>query len=111
METKNFLIDSEMPWQNVGGGLSRKILGYDENIMNVAVKFEKGGIGSMHTHPHTQSSYIVSGKFELNIAGEKKVLTAGDAYFVPSNVEHECICLEAGILIDSFAPYRADFLK
>ena len=26
-------------------------------------------------------------------------------------VEHGCVCLEAGVLIDVFAPYREDFVK
>ena len=51
-----------------------------------------------------------SGKFELNIGGEVKVLGAGDGYYVAPDQLHGCVCLEEGILIDTFSPHRADFI-
>jgi len=53
----------------------------------------------------------VSGKFELTIGGEKKILEAGDGYYVEPDELHGAVCLEAGVLIDCFTPMRADFLK
>jgi quercetin dioxygenase-like cupin family protein len=38
------------------------------------------------------------------------VLGAGDSFIVPANTTHGVKALERGRLIDSFAPYRADFL-
>ena len=35
----------------------------------------------------------------------------GDGYFVAPNLPHGCVCLEAGVLIDTFSPMREDFLK
>ena len=40
-----------------------------------------------------------------------KVLVAGDGYYVAPDELHGCVCLEEGILIDTFSPVRADFLK
>jgi quercetin dioxygenase-like cupin family protein len=99
-----------IPWENAAPGIQRQMLGYDDSVMLVKVKFEKGAVGDMHQHPHTQVSYVESGSFELTIGGEKKVLHTGDGYFVPSNVLHGCVCLEPGVLIDVFTPHRADFL-
>ena len=78
--------------------------------MMVRVKFEKGAIGSEHSHPHTQTSYVISGKFEITIDGDKQVLKAGDGFFVEPNLVHGAICLEEGELIDTFSPWREDFL-
>jgi quercetin dioxygenase-like cupin family protein len=97
-------------WEAAAPGIQRQVFGYDETMMLVKVKFEKGAVGDMHQHPHTQVSYVESGTFELTIGGEKKVLHTGDGYFVPSNVLHGCVCLEPGVLIDVFTPYREDFL-
>ena len=36
----------------LGGGVSRKILAQDTEMMAVEVHFEKGAIGAVHTHPH-----------------------------------------------------------
>ena len=78
--------------------------------MRVKVVFEKGAVGTVHTHYHSQATYVASGKFELTIGGEKRILTTGDGYYVAPDELHGCVCLEAGILIDTFSPVRADFL-
>ena len=79
--------------------------------MMVKVVFEEGAVGTMHEHYHSQATYVASGKFELTIGEEKRILEAGDGYYVAPDVLHGCMCLEAGILIDTFSPMRADFLK
>ncbi|RYY65006.1 MAG: cupin domain-containing protein, partial [Chitinophagaceae bacterium] len=107
---KVFIEDADLPWQELGGGIRRKIMAFDDRLMLVKVDFEKGGIGTVHQHHHTQISHVESGMFEIEIAGEKKVLKAGDAFFIPSNVLHGAICLEAGVLIDVFSPMREDFV-
>ncbi|RYZ00170.1 MAG: cupin domain-containing protein [Chitinophagaceae bacterium] len=109
--TKVFIENADIAWEPVGPGLKRKIMAYDESLMVVKVEFEKGGVGTVHQHYHTQITHIEKGVFEVEIAGEKKVLSAGDAFFVPPNVLHGAVCLEAGVLIDVFSPMREDFLK
>jgi quercetin dioxygenase-like cupin family protein len=52
---------------------------------------------------------VESGIFEVEIDGHKKILTTGDAYYIPPHVLHGCVCLEAGVLIDVFSPMREDF--
>ena len=42
--------------EDIGNGMRRKILGYDNNLMLVKVWFEKGAVGPVHAHPHTQKS-------------------------------------------------------
>ena len=79
--------------------------------MMVKVKFDKGAVGSMHEHYHSQATYVVSGKFELTIGDKKEILSAGDGYYVAPDELHGCVCIEAGILIDTFSPVRADFLN
>lgn len=115
MDTKElttvFINNDEVAWETVGEGLRRKIMSYDERVMMVKVDFEKGAIGTLHQHYHTQISHVEKGTFEVEINGEKKVLKAGDAFYVPPNAMHGAVCLEAGILIDIFSPMREDFLK
>ena len=101
----------ELAWEAIDNGIQRQVFGYSETLMMVKVKFEKGAIGAMHAHPHVQCSYVASGSFELTIGGEKKRLNEGDGYFVPANVMHGCVCIEAGMLVDAFSPLREDFLK
>ena len=110
-EGKQFINDTEIPWDDLGGGLKRKIMSYDENLMMVKVSFEKGGIGSLHSHFHTQMSYVESGAFEITIGDKTEALKKGDAYYIPPNIIHGALCIEPGILVDIFTPLREDFVK
>lgn len=98
-------------WEDVAPGMRRKFMGYNDEIMMVQVQFDKGGIGARHAHVHSQTTYVVSGEFEVAIGDDKKVLKAGDGFFIPPNLEHGAVCLEAGMLIDVFSPIREDFME
>ena len=102
--------DEQIAWEELGGGIKRKVMSYNDDIMLVKVAFEQGGVGALHSHPHLQISYIASGAFEITIGDDKKVLKEGDVYFVPSGILHGAVCLETGVLIDVFSPMREDFL-
>jgi quercetin dioxygenase-like cupin family protein len=108
--TPVFLLDQDIAWETVGDGIKRKILGYDKSVMMVNVSFKKGAVGAIHEHYHTQVSYVLSGKFEVQIGNETKVLQQGDCFFVNPNTLHGAICLEDGALLDLFSPVREDFL-
>ena len=105
-----FIHPNEHDWVELGGGVRRRMLGHHEDLMMVEVAFEKGAVGAVHSHPHIQVSYVASGRFEFDIGGSKTVLETGDSFMVPADVEHSCKALEAGVLVDSFAPHRSDFL-
>jgi quercetin dioxygenase-like cupin family protein len=108
---KVFIENDGLEWETVGEGIQRKIMAYDDKLMLVKVKFDKGGIGTLHQHYHTQITHVESGVFEVEIDGEKKILSAGDAFYIPPNVMHGAVCMEAGVLIDVFSPMREDFVK
>lgn len=97
--------------EKVGEGVSRKILSYDKNIMPVEVHFEKGGIGSVHAHPHTQLTYVLEGSFEFTLDGKPVTVGKGDTIVFTPEVKHGAVCLEKGVLLDVFTPYREDFVK
>ena len=96
--------------QDLGGGTSRKILGWTEDMMAVEVAFETGAEGAPHSHPHTQCSYVLSGAFSYSVEGEAALLKAGDCIVVPGGLIHGTTCLEKGVLLDVFTPCRKDFL-
>ena len=105
-----FVMDEEVKKTDVGGGVSRKILAYDEKMMSVRVIFERGAVGSMHSHPHTQISYVLKGCFEATVGDETRIIGEGDTYIAPGDVPHGVVCLEEGELLDVFTPCRKDFL-
>lgn len=107
---KDFIYGDKIEWEEVAPGMKRQIMGFDDKIMMVKVKFEKGGVGALHEHFHSQVSYVESGVFELTIGGEKKMLKAGDAFYITPHVTHGCVCIEDGVLIDVFSPMRDEFI-
>lgn len=105
-----FIISAQIEWDKVDNGVERKIIGYDDEVMMVCVRFEKGAIGSLHHHVHRQISYVQAGSFEVTIDGRKKVLNQGDCFFVAPDLVHGVLALEEGMLVDVFTPARQDFL-
>ncbi len=99
----------ELKWETVGKGIKRQLMGYDDKLLLVKIAFEKGAIGELHHHFHSQASFVHSGSFEVEIEGKKMILSSGDGFYIPPNSTHGVVCLEAGILIDSFSPIREDF--
>ncbi|MFB2119479.1 cupin domain-containing protein [Parapedobacter sp. 2B3] len=105
-----FNSDKKHEWEDLGNGVSRKIMSYNDDLMVVKVRFEAGSVGAAHQHPHTQISYVESGMFEYTIGESTFMMERGDTCIIPPNSIHGCRCMEAGILIDSFNPLREDFV-
>lgn len=96
--------------QSGGENVTRRVLAYTDGLMCVENTFEKGAIGSLHSHPHTQITYVVSGEFAFTIDGEERIVRPGDTMLKEDGVIHGCVCLEAGVLLDIFTPMREDFV-
>ncbi|SHF88473.1 Cupin domain-containing protein [Microbulbifer donghaiensis] len=109
--TDAFVQSHDIEVEDLGGGIKRQILGHDDNLMVVRVWFEEGSIGYVHQHRHTQVSYVESGEFEVQVGNRKKLLKAGDSFYIAPHVEHGAVCKKSGVLIDTFSPYREDFLE
>lgn len=108
----HYFIDSEVPWESLGNGIYRKMVGYTPDLMCTLVKFDKGAIGTPHFHEaHDQIAYVAAGSFEAEVAGVKRVLIVGDAYIARKCEIHGVVALEQdSLLVDQFSPRREDFL-
>ena len=106
----NVVFHDDVALRDLGGGVSRRVLAHTPQLMIVEVHSEKGGEGSVHTHPHCQNTYVKSGKFRFTIDGEPVEVGPGDTIAFPSNIPHGTLCLEAGTLLDIFTPMREDFI-
>ena len=106
-----FVKDHDVILEDLGDGVSRKILGYNSGLMLVKVFFKAGAVGAAHQHPHQQVSYVLQGEFEVNVDGKTDVLYCGDSFVVSENARHGVVCRKTGILLDAFSPLRNDFLE
>lgn len=93
------------------GGVTRRVLAYNDGLMCVENQFQQGAVGALHSHPHTQITYVVEGAFSFTIDGVTKVVRKGDTLLKEDGVVHGCTCLEAGVLLDIFTPMREDFVQ
>ena len=95
----------------ISPGVVRKVLAYCDELMCALNEFEEGAVGALHSHPHTQITYVAEGRFRFTIAGEEKEVSKGDTLCKQNGVQHGCVCLEKGVLVDFFTPMREDFVK
>lgn len=113
MKTEKYQIwnySENIDLEECGEGVKRRILAYTDELMCVENHFVKGAAGALHHHPHTQITYVVSGVFEFEIGGVKQKVGRGDSMLKRDAVEHGCVCIEEGVLLDIFTPMREDFI-
>lgn len=103
--------NEEIVKNDLGDGVSRKVIAHGGTIMSVEVSFEKGSVGAMHTHEHEQVCYVLEGEFKVTIDNEESILVKGDSYYARPNVPHGVLALEQGKLLDVFTPQRDEFLR
>ena len=96
--------------QDAGPGVTRRVLAFNSQLMCVENRFEQGAVGPAHSHPHTQITYVASGRFSFTIGGETHEVGPGATQLKTDGGVHGCTCLEAGVLLDIFNPMREDFL-
>lgn len=107
---QEFVLTDAVPAEELGGGVRRSVLVYSDDIMVCRLHFDKGAVGTVHSHPHTQITYILSGRFEFTVGGERRIVTSGDSILDLPDVEHGCVCIEEGELLDVFSPMRESFV-
>ena len=105
-----FDIQSIEPKSPAEGVEMRIITG--EKMTFVFFNLAPGSVVPEHSHPHEQIGTVLKGSVELNIAGEKKIVTAGGAYHIPGDAVHSGKTLEApSEVIEVFSPVRKDLLE
>lgn len=108
---KTFNLKEDTAWTEVSPGNRRAVLSVRPELMLVAFSFDKGAVGALHYHPHTQVSYVAKGVFDVTIDGETVTLREGGSFIVAPNLLHGVVALEDGLLIDTFTPRRDDFIS
>ena len=63
--SENFIFAEGKEWEPAGEGVVRQIMGYNDDIMVVKVKFEKGAVGAVH-HLYLFPQPMYPRKFSLS---------------------------------------------
>jgi quercetin dioxygenase-like cupin family protein len=91
-------------------GITQKTLAFGDKTLMVEFVLAKGGALPLHAHPHEQTGYLVKGHMCISIAGEEFDARPGDAWTIPSNVQHGARIVEDSVAIEVFSPTRKDYL-
>lgn len=75
-----------IPYKKKREGVYFKAITGEKSDLNI-IKLDPG-VKTDHAHINEQIGYILSGKVELKIDSEMRVLKKGDAYHIPSNTQH-----------------------
>ena len=101
------VVKKENAIKKVFKGVSLDSLALDEKSQVTKMNYVVGNYASPH---HEQSGYVISGRYELTLDGEKYELQAGDTYVIPGNRIHSFRVIETGEVIDVFTPPRQDYI-
>lgn len=104
------VVKKENAKKRIFKGVRLDSLAVGEKSMVCKMNYRDGDFASEHQHPHEQCGYVISGKYELTVNGEKWILLSGDSYAIPGNTPHSFQVLNAGGVIDVFTPHREDYL-
>lgn len=92
-------------WEGI---LARSVHG--ERLTMAVVELAPGAHAREHRHDHEQLGIVLEGQITFAIGDERRDLSPGDTYVIPSNVPHEAIAGPEGCtVIDIFAPVREEW--
>jgi len=105
-----FSVGSKQGYQPALPGIDRKTLVWGERTLATEFRMKAGSQLPVHSHPHEQTGYLVSGKIRLTIGTERFDAGPGASWCVPPDVAHGAEIVEDAVAIEIFAPVREDYL-
>jgi len=92
-------------------GMLRQVLAHNPHLMLVRHRLERGWTGALHSHPHHQIVYVVSGQIRFDAGGKSSELRSGDSVVVNGGVEHQAWALADSEILDIFTPSREEYAR
>jgi quercetin dioxygenase-like cupin family protein len=90
-------------------GVTRRTLAQTDDMMLLEIRLAANLDFPVHSHPHRQVGYVVSGEVVMTIDGQATVCKPGDGYTIPGGVEHGAATNADTVVIDCFTPPREDY--
>jgi quercetin dioxygenase-like cupin family protein len=91
-------------------GVELTTLVHGEKTLMGQFKIAKGSSVPVHSHPHEQTGFMISGKLRFTVDGEITDVEAGDSWCLPGGIDHSAEALEDSMIIEVFSPVREDYL-
>ncbi len=106
--TTPFVDLSDLQAKQIVPGFNGKFL-HSENITVAHWDIKAGSSIPPHQHVNEMIVNVISGKLELTIGPEKKILSAGMCGIIPGNVPHTAFAHTDCYVIDVFYPVRSEY--
>jgi quercetin dioxygenase-like cupin family protein len=100
---------ASLPAKEIFGGTIRGHYAHGEKMTIGEVVLQPDTLLPMHSHPHEQVTYVLSGRFEFTIGDQTAVLSAGMVALIPGGVMHGGKTFTECRIIDVFSPVREDY--
>jgi quercetin dioxygenase-like cupin family protein len=91
-------------------GVNFEVLAIGKESMVTKMLFKASDFAPFHKHPNEQNGYVISGRYKLIFDNKEYIITTGDSYSIPANMEHSMEIIEPGEVIDVFTPIRQDYM-
>ncbi|HRZ27597.1 MAG TPA: cupin domain-containing protein [Spirochaetota bacterium] len=101
---------SDSGFMNPIPGITMKTISWGDRTLMTEFRLSRGSVLPMHSHPHEQTGYLVSGHITLTIGAEAFDTRPGDSWCVPSGIEHRADIHEDSVAVEVFSPVREDYL-
>jgi quercetin dioxygenase-like cupin family protein len=83
---------------------------FGENLMLSYLEMDDGAEIPLHHHPHEQGGMLLTGKLQLTIGNETRVVEAGALFLIPPNAPHRAVAVDGpATVLDVFSPVREDY--
>lgn len=93
-------------------GLTRRVLAASPSLMLVEHRMEAGWVGTLHSHPHEQLVYVISGHLTVRCGASAPFeVPAGGSFVVRGGVEHQAWANQPSHVLDTFTPAREDYAE
>lgn len=97
-------------YRQIVDGIMMKTLVHGEKTSLIETNLQQGFAHELHSHPHEQTGYLVSGRLRMTIGDDVFDVEPGDSWCIPGNVMHKTEILEDAIVVEVFSPVREEYL-
>jgi quercetin dioxygenase-like cupin family protein len=91
-------------------GIEQKTVVHGDKTLMVEFRLNKDAALPLHSHPHEQTGYLVSGQIRLTIGSELHKVLPGDSWCIPGGVQHGAEIVTDSVAVEVFAPVREEYL-
>lgn len=105
-----FYKHSKNGYKQVLDGINLKTLVYGDKTLLAEFRLGKGFQIPIHSHPHEQTGYLISGRIRFFIGQDIFEAEPGDSWCIPGDVAHRAEFIEDSVAVEVFSPVREDYL-